>query len=208
MLLFCNVASADLIYEIVFEQASYDIPVGQQQSLNILFRETATGGDTAQLAGNDGNGLFSVGFIVDFGSVSPGGPGASFDSYTFNTTLFSPTFSSSFESGDTVSVGQTAIDDINGIEGVSPSGNTYEVLLGTIQFTNNGPSGAVTSLTLADRPGFNLFIDSNDLVDGTSPVPNISFGTATISGVPEPSSGLICCMALALLGFRRLRSDT
>lgn len=205
VLVACSSANlrADVIYEIGFEQANYVVEQGAAVNLKIIFREI-TDGEVGQLAPGNLGGLFSAGFILDFSTLNAAGLNVTFDGYN-EVALFDPDFTTKTEDAvtQTLLVAQTAVDLNEGIEvdaTLAGAKTVYEIELGELQFQNAGPAIGAATLQLSAIDGVvaNLLIDN---ATGTQPTP-ISFGSTTLSAVPEPGSFAALLLLGAVLGWR------
>ncbi|MCA9192050.1 MAG: hypothetical protein KDB03_09815 [Planctomycetales bacterium] len=189
-------AKGDLIYEIVFDAASYTVTVGGTQSVDVLFRETRDGTSVANLAAGGGDGLYATGFILNYAAVVPGGSlGVSLNSFTLNDAVdrFDPTFTTSVNDvgAKIFQLNAAARNISDGIEVASfvdAGKDVYEIKIGTFTFQNNGPNGAITNLTLGPTS-----VPFENLLANSSEVSISHYGTAIVSSVPEPGS-LACVL--------------
>lgn len=185
---------AALTYEITFGQERFVVAPGESTTMDVFFREISTDGSTAKLAAGGADGLFATGFVFDFGG---GSAALRFDGYALNDSPegFDPAFSTQFDdlANSRIQFNSQSRDIDDGIEVSSFSdsrGEVYEILIGTLTMTNLGDQASQTILTLSrsSLPFENLFVDFTE--PGA-----VSYGTATVTAVPEPSA------AIALASF-------
>lgn len=187
---FCSDARAQQSYEIVFGQSNYDVFEGSSVNVDVLLRETVTGGATARLASGNEDGLFAFAFNADFSSTT-GATGSSvattadvlidaiFDDTTFNDVNLL---------GSSVDVTGVSSDTTDGVEVAETSPGVFEVPLATLVVTA-GDLDSVTTFTLADHTnnGDTFFIDGFT----ADPVINFGSSTVTVLAVPEPGSAIV-----------------
>ncbi len=204
-------AHAALTYQLIFDQANYNAAPGAMVNVNVLLRETATGGDIARLASGNLDGLLTAGFRLDY-SMSTTGMGSTIpDSanpspqITINTSAFDDTGSNSrSDSGFIASVFAAGTNIGEGITATAV-GNNYDVLIATLQFTKSLNPNDVTTLQLLDLAASadTVFLD----VFSPDDVNQLAFSTATIgvSAVPEPGSFALLGIAASLVLSRKYR---
>lgn len=201
---------AALVYEITFGQERYVVATGDSTTIDVFFREISTDGSTAKLAAGGADGLFATGFIFDFGG---GSAAARFDGYALNDApnRFDPAFSTQFPDipNSRIQFNSQARDITDGIEVASftsSRGQEYEILIGTLTMTNLGDLGSQTILTLSGSglPFENLFVDFTE--------PNsITYGTASVVAVPEPSTAIALAslaVSASVMRSRRKKKNT
>ena len=217
-------ASADLFYDFVFDQNTYNANAGATVDVMVILRETATAGDTARLAPGDarggaaaGDGLFAFGLNVDFSSATgpPGSTVQTIDDVNLDPKFvhFSPKAGEvivragdvDFE-GTEDFIGNDA-DLMEGVTGnlISSSGGTtiYELPLATLTFTA-GAVGSNTTIAMSDNTSatsLSFFADLTE-IDATA-----TYGTANIIiAVPEPGSlGILATLVIGAT-LRRKRA--
>jgi hypothetical protein len=190
-------------YAFEFDQPTYQYtPSGSNVSLQLMLKESATGGDIPRLSVGGSNGFFQMGLTIDYGTFS--GAQSTFVSFTPSSGFDRPgTPSVDLSTANRVSLQFFSADAFNGYEFGSVGANgTTSVILGTLAFS--APSGyGTTNLLLRDRNttagmNDNVFTDTT-VIDSTA-----SYGTASITAVPEPSSLLFSSLG-ALYFARYLR---
>lgn len=191
---------ADVIYNFVTDQATYNVMPGGMVSVDVYLQETLTGSSLSELVAQDG--LFSFDVVVDVASA-PSDPA--------------------------VIVASTANADFNGVvnnvppmiviadrdpfeaDGVQPTmvdATTYRVLLATFTIEGGNIPGETTTFNVADyenplTPG----ADENTLywddVTASNPLDGIiGPGGFTVTVIPEPAS-LVLLGIGGLLSLRR-----
>ena len=202
-----SIGRAGLTYSVGFESSNYEAGVGGQTQVRVFFREMRDNNSVAKMSSSmTGDGLFGVGFRLDFSQASPNGASlATLNSFQLNSlnTAFDPNFSTVPTSASHFTVANAnkfvSVDaqarSTEGIEVpsfVQNGRDVFQVEIGTFTFTNTGPVGTVTTLKLSNSP----IPFANLFADGGEPA-SIAFGTATITAVPEPSTlilvGLAAC---------------
>jgi len=188
-------------YEIVFEQSNFNVFEGSTVDLDVLLRETVTGGTTARLESGNNDGLFSFAFNADFSATSgaTGSTVASTADVLIEAIFDDTTFNDINLLGGSVDVVGVVDDTVDGIEVSETSPGVFEVSLATLTVTA-GDADSVTTFSLADHT------DNGDtfFIDGFTADSTISYGSAsvTVVAVPEPASAT---MLIGLFGAGLMR---
>jgi hypothetical protein len=209
-LLSTSATYADIIYEIGFDQASYDVAVGAEKSVKVMFREIVDGAGSPKLAAGGLNGLFSAGFKLDYATTTGASGGATFKSFTLNTAAdrFDPGFTTSVSNVPlrTFQLNTQARDITNGIEvsSFSDAGKSiFEIEIGTFVFQNDNLIDKVSTLSLVSSgvPFETIFADASE--PASVRFSQVQFGS--ITAVPEPSSTALIAVALPAIAWLRRR---
>jgi hypothetical protein len=203
-------ADAGIMYSFQFDQSNYDVSPNGVVNVEVFLRQTGTPdtGETNVLGGTGAVGMTGTGVRVTFPtspndaqvlSVSDIMGNGAFDNFGFGP------FTS-------VSAGSALLSQATSgapVFGTTVASDTYDLLLGTFQFTAGGVAGQVTTIGTS----LPLFPNSNDNVANTTPLPtsltSILEGSATITvtgeepppspdgfqAAPEP-----CSLSLSLTG--------
>ncbi|MEL6105772.1 MAG: hypothetical protein AAFU85_07045 [Planctomycetota bacterium] len=201
-------ASAGLFYDVRFGQDIYEATPGSQVSVDVFFRETATGASIPRVAPGGLNGIFSLGAGVRFESTTGVSPARILqpDDILLGPLLSDVFFQQREVLSDTEARFQGfSADFIAGVETAPIASGVHEFRFATLNFTAGTEIGEVTQLTLQD---FDVTADSVS-VDFTVLDDLIRFGDATIevvSGnqvVPEPATGAASIVFISILALRR-----
>jgi hypothetical protein len=234
--LFAGRARASISYQYVTDATNYNAVAGTNVTANVYLEETVTGSDTSFIAAQ--NGLFNAGFGTQRTGTVPTGA-STISNITPNTQTEPAGFqgpTSQFVNatkawqlegtslGDTTAgpSGTTAGGSVTTVGGTT----TTKVFLGTITLTA-GSLGTTTTFTIQSKrtlqndPG-----DGNTLTfkNGQDLDQNGTFGaftwtgadsispnnTFTVTAVPEPSSLLLCGLAVcggAYGAYRRRKAQ-
>ena len=198
---FTNDARAQQTYEIVFGQANYDVAEGSTVDLDVLLRETVSGGSIARLASGNDDGVFAFAFNADFSSTTgaTGSTIASTADVLIDALFGDDSFNRIDLLGSTVDVVGVTENTTSGVEVSETSPGVFEVPLARLSVTA-GDLDSITTFALADHT------DNGDtfFVDGFTADPVINYGstTVTVVAVPEPASAT---MLLGIFGVGLLR---
>ncbi len=204
----CNIARADLIYDIFFRGAFGDAidsttnatPEQKFTGVQVIFRETVSGGSTSLLAAANLNAyavnVFNTGSNGTFNTLtlntSGGFAGAANDANTLNFVALGISFGQP---------GRTSTDI---------GGGRREALLGTLDLV--APTAGSTTFRLADFSSSDG--DFTTFLTGASGLESLAVASGgslngrslTITAVPEPSSLLLLGIPIAIGLMRRKRS--
>ncbi|QEH35012.1 hypothetical protein OJF2_35570 [Aquisphaera giovannonii] len=201
------VARGDLIYQVVAEQADYTAEVGATVDVRIFLRETATGGESSQIAGA-GNGLLTAGVRLDFGGSAAAKVLSAADvfenaGFTSAATLVKDVTAGSAGLAEDVDFLDPAVQ---GIE-VSPGVAMLE--LGVFRFTALAAGLTVVTVEDFDLGQVNFvtagFVSLDDPPSAVGPS-TFSINVSRSGAVPEPASVVLAASGLLGLGlWARLR---
>lgn len=195
---------ADLTYAFDFEQDTYLVTQGEAVSVKLFLTEVATDGETPRLAAGGDDGLFGFDGSIDYSQSTPSGSNVSFDSAAAGPGFqdFASGAEAFLEDENQIVSFQTAQlgNVFNGVSGDRISDSIYVIELGTFTF-NASTSNSTTTLQLVEwndaaEAGF-VFADGFE-----APV---TFGSAQIVTVPEPSVMILATMLGGGLFIRRRR---
>jgi len=188
-------------YSLEFNQPTYQYtPGGSDVSLQLILKESTNGDSVPRLSVGGSDGFFQMGLSIDYGTFS--GSQSTFVSFSPSTGINQPGSPSiDLSSPNRVSLQYFSADAFNGYEfGNVGANGTASVILGTFAFS--APTGVgTTTLTLRDR---NASLADNTFADKTVIDSIATYGTASITAVPEPSSILLSSLG-ALYFARYLR---
>jgi hypothetical protein len=226
-------AQASISYQYVTDATNYNAVAGTNVTANVYLEETVTGSDTSFIAARAG--LFSAGFgTQQTGSVPTGA--STIAKITPNTQTepagFQGVTSQNVSATKGYQLEVTSIGDHTaGPSGTTTGGSvttvggttTTEVFLGTITLTA-GSLGTTTTFTIQSAKnllptpvdgntltftgGFDLDTDSTGSPAWTGADGTIN--TFTVTAVPEPSSLLLCGLAVcggAFVAYRRRKAQ-
>ncbi|MBU6174949.1 MAG: hypothetical protein KGQ60_14150 [Planctomycetes bacterium] len=191
-------------YSLEFNQPTYQYtPSGSDVSLQLILKESTNGGSVPRLSMGGSDGFFQMGLTIDYGTFS--GAQSTFVSFTPSNGFNQPGNPSiDLSNPNRVSLQYFSTDAFNGYElGNVGANGTTSVILGTVAFS--APTGVgTTTLTLRDR---NAILADNTFADKTVIDSIATYGTASITAVPEPSPILLSSLgALYFARYLRRRS--
>jgi hypothetical protein len=225
-------AQAGISYQYVTDATNYNAVAGTNVTANVYLQETVTGSDTSFIATE--NGLFSAGFgTKQTGSVPTGAttimkitPNTQTEPNGFGGFLFQDVSSTKGYQLEVTSISDT----VGGPSGTTAGGSvttgggttTTRVFLGTITLTA-GSLGTTTTFTIESAKnyvnadgntltftnGFDLDKDSTGSPTWTGADSIMPANTFTVTAVPEPSSLLLCSLAVcggAFAAYRRRKA--
>ncbi len=203
-----NQASADLVYQYVFDKSVYTADAGGFVDVQISLLETVTESDTSLLATE---GLVGAGVRVRFDLAPiPSHPAtvASLGDILPNTAAFDDPFGYDTDLVAGSSAGFSVAVDIASpaVFGSIVGPNQYRIELGVFRFTAGIVPGEATFLTAIDRSGADETITGTNgfVLDGQI---RAGFARIEVRSIPEPSSmALILLASPAFILFRKRRS--
>ena len=191
---------ADVIYNFVTDQATYEVTPGGTVSVDVYLQETLVGGSSSELVAQDG--LFSFDVIVDVASApsDPAAIVASTANADFNGVVNNVP--------PMIVIADRDLLEADGVQPVMVDATTYRVLLATFSIEGGSIPGETTTFNAADyenplTPG----ADENTLywddVTASNPLDGIiGPGSFTVTVIPEPAS-LVLLSIGGLLALRR-----
>lgn len=196
-------AKADLTFSFLFDQSNYTVSPDGKVSVEVFLRQSGTlgAGQTNILGGTGAVGMTGTGVSVTFSTGTNDAQVLSASDITGNTAFdnfgFGP-FTS-------VSAGSALLSQAtsgSAVLGTTVAPDTYDLLLGTFDFTAGGIPGQVTTISTS----LPLFPDSNDNVANTMPSPTTLTdiagvsATITVMGGPTMATPAPPSLVLTLTG--------
>lgn len=191
---------AGFLYTFEFNQPTYQYtPGGSNVSLQLILKESTNAGSVPRLSVGGNNGFFQMGLTIDYGTFS--GAQSTFVSFTPSVGINQPGNPAiDLSTSNRVSLQYFSADATAGFESGNVGANgTTSVILGTLAFS--APTGfGTTNLTLRDR-NTNPGNDDNIFTDFTVIDSVATYGTASITAVPEPSTILLSSLSAFSFGL-------